>query len=683
MSRNIVEFSMKRLTPFLLIVWVCCVMLFTGFISTPLTHTSAAQQPVATSVPGALDLADTYIRNPRLGIAHISAAEGGTSPERYRQALALGAGWNRWPLYWNHVEGVKGEYDWSEYDRQVADDLRFGLQINAILLGRPDFYAEENSLLGINNPIFADGSDFPGEDKTLNPDNPWVNFVYAAVQRYKPGGTLAQQSTTPEGKGVTVWEVWNEPDFTPFWSAGIREYARLLKISYLTIKHADPYAQVMVGGLTYSGEDNWLARVLAIFVDDAQSAANNYFMDIVAVHSYANPWRTGWLVLVARQTLVAYELDRPIWLNETGVPVWDDYPGPTWATTTETRARRSTLEQQAWFYIQSAVYAWTEGADVVIYHQLYDDCGDQPAGSNFPPHNGELCVADAVCYGDAHGMFRNLTSSICFAQSPEAGNPRPAASAFQLLTQVFAQPFGKGKYVTLGDGVEAMVFKRTQTDENIYVFWNRTFDPIEVTLPAEGDDAQMITLESSEIVRPDGENLYRFDLPPAKPDDYPQNPVGADAAIGGAPVIVIEKPGGKIEPLVVNLEISGVSTSAVSLATAMPGPTRTPLAPPRATVDPASDNTPPTASINSLPVISASTFTVSWRGQDNSGIALYQVWVRVDSGAWTPWLETLDTSAEYIGQPGSLYEFDVWAQDLAGNWSTNVTLTPRAVTRVQ
>lgn len=674
---------MRRLTSFLLVIGVCCLTLILGLASTPFAHITSAQQPVATSVPGALDLADTYLRNPRLGIAHISAAEGGTSAERYRTALSLGAGWNRWPLYWSHVESVKGEYDWSEYDRQVADDLRFGLQINAILLGRPDFYAEENSLLGINNPIFSDGSDFPGEGKTLNPDNPWVNFVYAAVQRYKPGGTLAGQSTTPDGTGITIWEVWNEPDFTPFWSAGIREYARLLKISYLTIKFADPHAQVMVGGLTYSGEDNWLARVLAIFVDDAQGATNNYFMDIVAVHSYANPWRTGWLVLVARQTMVAYEIDRPIWVNETGVPVWDDYPGPTWATTTETRALRSTLEQQAWFYIQSAVYAWTEGADVVIYHQLYDDCGDQAAGTNFPPHNGELCAAGATCYGDAHGMFRNLSSSICFAQSPEAGNPRPAASAFQLLSQVFAEPFGKGKYVTLGDGVEAMVFTRTQTEENVYVFWNRTFNPITVTIPAEGDNAQIISLTSTEMKRPDADKLYHVDLPPAKPDDYPQNPVGADAAIGGSPFILIEKPGGSVVPLLVILEISGATSSAVSLATPVPAATRTPLAPPRPTVDPSNDSTPPTATMNTLPVISAATFTVSWRGEDNSGIAMYQVWVRVDGGVWSPWLETPDTSGAYEGVSGSLYEFDVWAQDLAGNWSENVNLTPRAVTRVQ
>lgn len=640
-----------------------------------------SQQPVATSPPGALSsLTDPYLRNPRLGIAHISAAEGGTDPERYRLALTLGAGWNRWPLYWNQVETEKGQYDWARYDRQVADDLRFGLKINAIFLGRPDFYAEGDRIRGVNEPIFADGSDLPAAGKALNPANPWVNYVYAAVQRYKPGGTLAQQGALPPGSGITIWEVWNEPDFRPFWSAGIREYARLLKISYIAVKQADPQAQVMVGGLTYATEDNWLARILALYVNDPQAAANNYYFDIVAIHSYANPWRTGWLVLVARQTLIAYNIDRPIWVNETGVPVWDDYPGPTWASTSDARALRATVRQQAWFYIQSAVYAWSEGADVVMFHQLYDDCGDQPAGSDFPPHNGELCATGAICAGDAHGMFRNAASAICFSQHPQPDTPRPAASAYRLLAQVFNEPFGKGRRVTLLTGAEVFAFTRTRTEETVYAFWNRTFTPITLELPAQGVNAQLITLDGSTLIQP-VDSVYRVELPPALPDNYPNRPVGADAAIGGPPFILIERTGERVVPLALDLAV-GASAGRVSLAMPTATAITTPRLPARPTVDPAQDRTPPRVTMHPLPVISPPTFTVSWRGEDDSGIALYQVWVRIDEGAWQPWLETEASSAEYSGAPGRLYEFDVWARDLAGNWSVDVTLTPRAVTRV-
>jgi hypothetical protein len=84
-----------------------------------------------------------------------------------------------------------------------------------------------------------------------------------------------------------------------------------------------------------------------------------------------------------------------------------------------------------------------------------------------------------------------------------------------------------------------------------------------------------------------------------------------------------------------------------------------------------------------LPVVSAPEFTVSWSGQDNSGIASYLVWVRVDGGEWQPWLDTDQTRATYTGTSGSRYEFAVWAVDLAGNWSSNTELAPQTATSVQ
>lgn len=80
---------------------------------------------------------------------------------------------------------------------------------------------------------------------------------------------------------------------------------------------------------------------------------------------------------------------------------------------------------------------------------------------------------------------------------------------------------------------------------------------------------------------------------------------------------------------------------------------------------------------------STATFSVAWRGQDDSGIESYLLWVRVDRGEWQPWMETAGSSADYSGVSGSLYEFDIWAQDLAGNWTTRVELAPQAVTRVE
>ncbi|GAB4527375.1 MAG: hypothetical protein OHK0046_45110 [Anaerolineae bacterium] len=617
----------------------------------------------------------------RLGIAHISFSTEITPAERYHQALALGAGWNRWPLYWNHVETAPGEFNWSEYDRQVRDDLAFGLNINAILIGVPAFFQEDDVMQGLNAPVFEDGTDVPEPGKALNPDNPWVNFVYAAVKRYKPGGELGLS------EGITVWEVWNEPDLPAFWQGSIREYARLLKISYLTIKFADPDAQVMVGGLLYPTENNWLAQILNIYARDPMAANHNQFMDIVAIHNYSDPWRSGWLGLYARETLEAYGIERPVWLNETGVAVWDDYPGPVWEPTSVNRATRT---QQAWFFIQSAAYAWAYDVEKVFYHQLYDDCGDQPAGTNFTPHQGEQCTTDAPCFGDAFGLYRNTSAALCFSWHPEAGTARPVARAYRLVAEIFgAEPFDNGEQVYLDNRVITLTFERPRTGERLMVMWNRTFDPVTLALEAEGNNAELLSLESQQLIMPDDDGFYQIPLPPAEPDNFANLQPLTDAAIGGMPFILIERPGDSTELTALNLDdaLNAVQAAVVAPVAAVPGAvapgTVGTLPPVRPTVDPAGDRVPPTAQVLALPPVSPSTFTVRWEGQDNSGIDYYLIWVRINGGEWTPWVETPLTSADYTGVSGNTYEFAAWAVDLAGNWSTNTNLQLQAGTRVE
>lgn len=482
-----------------------------------------------------------YIRSPRLGINHISLTGEITSEQRYRNALSLGAGWNRWPLYWNHIETLPGEFDWNAYDRQVADDLSHGLQINAILLGRPEFYKDDVRIAGLNKPIFSDGSDFAEPGKTINPDNPWANFVFQSVRRYMPGGELARAEDWPDDWGIRVWEVWNEPDFKFFWEGTFNDYARLLKVAYIVAKMVDPDAQIMFGGLLYNTPDNWLARVLAIIEYDPMHKENNWYMDMVAVHNYTYPWRSGWLALVVRQTLKAYGLDRPIWLNESGVPAWDDYPGPVWAESNpDERLLRATAAQQAAFFIQSSAYAWANGADVVFFHQLYDDCGNQPPGTDFA-YTAKQCAAGEVCSGDAYGLFRNESSSICFSQSIAPGTPRPSAGAFRLMAEIFGSgSLENPRVATVRRRGVVITFDRPEINQRISVMWNRTLEAGEIALPASGDVGKLYSLVGSQLIYPDSGGFYQINLPAATPDNYPKLEPGDVTAIGGPPYILVE-----------------------------------------------------------------------------------------------------------------------------------------------
>lgn len=604
-----------------------------------------------------------YILADRLGIAHISSSTDTISAQRYQQALVLGAGWNRWPIYWDRVEPTSGAWNWTAVDRQVADDLRYGFEINAILMGIPQDRQNGNSIHGLHAPIFADGTDDPVAGKALNPDNGWAVFVAQTVNRYRPSGLLAQTGGIPRGAGISVWEIWNEPDFNLFWQAGANDYARLLKVSYLVIKLIDPQATVVFGGLLYPTSDNFFAQVLEVISKDPMRQAHKWFMDVVGIHSYADPWRSGWLALFSQQTMRYYGIQRPIWLTETGVPVWNDYPGPTWQTNVPNYA---TLEQQAWYFIQSASLAWADGVDKVFLHQLYDDCGDQAAGTNFPPHNGNLCVDGRQCHGDAHGIYRNPSSAICFSQHPQAGTPRPLGEAFRMMAEIFGtEPFQPASTRRVYNSQFAVIpFDRPQTNERVIVMWNRGGDANTVDLMATAGAARLVSLQSNNVIYPNADGVYQITLPPALPQGTRS---GADIggwAIGGMPYILIEKRESEEAP-----EFERT-------------PTPLPLPTIRPTVDPALDRLPPTGRVLPLAEYSPTVFDVYWEGFDDSGVESFIVWTRVDGGDWVAWQTTDATHATYYGQTGQRIEFALWVLDLAGNWSTNITLQPQATTTI-
>ncbi len=517
----------------------------------------------------AQEIIDSDIRADRLGINHISGVDIPSSDVRYARARALGAGWNRWALYWNIVESQRGSFDWDAYDALVTADIDAGFDIDAILLGIPSFHRRGESIDGLNEPIFADDSDIPAAGKNINPNNPFAAFVFRVVSRYKPGGTLAQVNGWNDERGIRVWEVWNEPDFRQFWSGGVNDYARLLKISYLIIHAVDPEATVMIGGLLYPNQSNWLAATLRIIDQDPLKDDYDWYFDAVGVHSYTTAWRSGWLTLYVRQTMVEFGLQRPIWLNESGAPVWDDYPGPTWLTDApDQRLNRLTAQEAADYFIKSAAWAYAEGAEVVFLFQLYDDCGDQPAGTNFPPHDGELCRGDVPCFGDAFGIYSNVESSVCFAQHPRPDSARPIAAAYRQAAEIFGSvPFSpRGVIDTVTrEGVVMITFSRPTTDERIMVMWNVTGRMIEISIPRH-DNAQ-IYAAFDEVEMTD--EAYVVQLQPdisgrALPDDESIIPNG------GSPIVIIDR---LPETESINLQVrtyARASTDAIA-------PTATPL----------------------------------------------------------------------------------------------------------
>lgn len=586
-------------------------------------------------------------QSPAYGVNFISWAKGMTpvSEARYANAHLTGVSWNRWPMYWNDIEQSEGNFSWMSQDVAVENDLLNGFQLNAILLGTPPFYTTvpvnnstnpnpNSSLLSINavqaatpqglyESVFTDGTDVPGVGKLINPNNRWARFVETAVNRYKPGGVLAQANEWAKGVGVTHWEMWNEPDLIHFWDGSTEDYARLLKVGYLAAKHADPNAQVLFGGVANSSINlNFYNNVMAIYDADPDAVVNDYYHDIFATHNYLYAWRSWYNVFRAGNTLKARDLDKPIWLNESGVPVWDDYPGPICEPNSPYRASKS---EQADFIIQSAFYARYVGVDNIFFFQLYDDCGNQPGNTNFPYYTVDACTGNPEIDkgGDAFGLFSNPnTDTGCYWEHPQPESPREGLSALQLLTTYFTdvEPLWRLPS-SVNDGQEWIAFFQQATNSRIVGMWSEDDVQRIATVPAtnQAGNATLIGPDNNPQPITAVNGTYTVTLPAATNQNAIWDPTLFP--IEGRPFILIEV-----------------------------------------------DDMPPAVTASG-PVTAFIGIPLTWQGNDDgSGMQGYDLQVQVDDNPPFLWLEnTTETATEFPAEEGHIYTFTIIGRDNAGN----------------
>ncbi|MBI2955484.1 MAG: hypothetical protein HYY30_14310 [Chloroflexi bacterium] len=431
------------------------------FLALIVTMSSQLQRPAVAEVapePAAQPLA----ANSRLGIVFIGSAEIPSLPAyRFSRATSLGAGWDRWPMYWDMIEGSNGSPDYTAQDAVVRSDIANALQVNAILVGTPSWAASPmpglledappprvgegpryfapvppgslpNSFspaaappAGLNEKIFTDGSDTPGPYKTINPRNYWARFVYNTVYRYKPG--------------IRVWEMWNEPDNPSFWSGSVEQYFRLLKVGYIAAKFADPEATVLMGGLAHWTwpNQNFLSQILAAIKADNAAAANNHYFDAMAQHWYNRSSQMYDMVNQARSTLQSYGLGaKPVWVNETGVPIWNDPTRPPFGGENKAYFGSATMDEAASYVIQAIAYGLAANVQQIFAFQQYDDGN-----------------------AEAFGLLRNDNTQ------------RPSFTAYQVASQYFSNYSSVQK--TTDRGVDIVTFCEPSS-RKVTVAWNNS-----------------------------------------------------------------------------------------------------------------------------------------------------------------------------------------------------------------
>jgi hypothetical protein len=112
------------------------------------------------------------------------------------------------------------------------------------------------------------------------PPAAYAAFLQALVSRYGPRGSFWSSHPSIPAVPIRDWQVWNEPNFTHYWSAQpfARGYVALVAAARDAVRRADPGAEIVLGGFA---DFSWqyLAQIYAV------PGARQQF-DVVAAHPY-------------------------------------------------------------------------------------------------------------------------------------------------------------------------------------------------------------------------------------------------------------------------------------------------------------------------------------------------------------------------------------------------------------
>jgi hypothetical protein len=466
--------------------------------------------------------APTAAGDDRFGIVFVNAPGYPNAETRYARAQATGARWTRWPFYWQDIETSNGQFNFGPQDVVVNADVAHGFQNNAILLGVPGWMSSPQrpaatpfprvgpqpglsgadalrrpapapaaptvvpggGVLNLYAPVFrADGG--------INPDNYWARFVYTTVNRYKDR--------------VKVWEMWNEPDLKDangngvFWQGSTGDYYQLLKVAYLAAKKADPNAVVVFAGLAYFSDPGFFGRVLDLMAADPSAPGQGYYFDALPWHFYSSSYNVYDIPKQSMDLMRARGLAKPVWINETNLPVCSDPADPTF---TCPQTYRGTPEEQANFVIQAYAEAIAVDLQKLFLFQLYDD---------------------GVGHDEFYGLLRNDNTA------------RPAYAAYATAATYLSNARAAARYTEAGGAVERVVVIGTPLGRTT-VIWNRTPTPLTALVSAANLSGTLVNKAGAATpISAGADGNYRISLPGATNRDPSGN-----YNIGGDPFILVE-----------------------------------------------------------------------------------------------------------------------------------------------
>lgn len=415
-------------------------------------------------------------KNPRLGtnFANYYKAPG---VRAYGDMRDAGASHDRITFDWFRLQPTSTVFSTDvvqAYDALVADAGTANIQILGVLIGAPD-WAKDTSITGgaYNIP------------RNLNlawndPNNYWGQYVNQIALRYK--GT------------VRDWEVWNEPNLSEFWPASPALFARLMQVSYQAIKAADPNATVVLGGIYRGVNDTTIRSIFSALRDLDPTGVNRYFHDVIGFHLYdgGHCSTLDELEYLRQFFWKPYVGDKPIWMTESGIRVWDTPRNDGYALPIES----------ATFFLTNYAYSLAHGVQRYYYFRAIDPDPNDP---------------------QPWGLLR------------ADGTPRLSLTAMRVAAQYLpSQMLGYTFELVNNNAVHKATF--FTPSGRTTVVWNISAGPQDVLLPSGAPTGTLVTQEGITNTLDAVSGTYVLNLAPAQNFRWGQ----PTCQVASPPLILIE-----------------------------------------------------------------------------------------------------------------------------------------------
>jgi hypothetical protein len=446
-------------------------------------------------------------RDPRFGIVQSIQA-----PDH---ALAAGSAWERIIFPWADMEPRPGAFERGMFgDQAIRDQVARGFTEVGVIIYTPPWAAPDPNRAPRNvvpRNVYREWND---------PENYWGRFTWRLASHY--AGL------------VDHWIIWNEPDlYEPssrwFFDGTFEDYYQLLKVAYQAIKAANPRATVILAGMAYWYDQAWdrppyLASLLEVAARDPTARRNNWYFDVVAVHTYANPLNSYTQPMLMRRILAARGIDKPIWIPESNVVPADDGKAPVWPG-----PYQATQDQQASYVIQSLALGIAAGVERQAIYKLLDELPED--GQYFGVVRNDGTVRPAFVAFQVAAKYMN---NVRWASYTWDGSEDP--TSYDEIDDLIDANRGRHQWPWPGQ-VQRVVLERG--DRRTTVVWNTTPWPVRAELPAAAPSALAVSQygDYGELVARNG--VYTVDLEASTHNADPHD--RTLYLVGGRPWILEER----------------------------------------------------------------------------------------------------------------------------------------------